>query len=474
MIPDFSVLFDRLGEQFSLLLIMLQRPAVQRQVVTIAAVLLLTWLAPRVLAWTLLRLSGPRESDQSATEGRAVPLASSTVWPRALGWLRAVEFILFPTLLLLFAYRAIAWYSDNRWPSGLIQGVLPIFWLLFVYRLLVRVVLKLLPKDQSERFAAELLRPVTLILILLIARDLLFSTLGFGQISLLRVGEWVFNVGDLLDALIIVLLSMIAGGALRKALYNVMVHSEVEPDIANTVSNVARYSVVGLGVLVAIGVFGIELSALGLIASGLVVGLAFGLQELFANFVSGIVLVFERIVRPGDIIELDGTRGTVTKVLLRATVLQTIDSAEIVVPNKELMTRTVLALTYSDRVTRVRLDISVAYESDLALVERVTLATIQSHPLILETPAPGARFIAMDPHSVQVMAFGFVADFNDWIRTRSELYQMMRDAFVTNGIVLPYPRQDVRVFAPDDQPGQSLWHDIETRNALELGNLAGE
>ncbi len=178
MIPDFSVLFDRLGEQLSLALIMLQRLAVQRQIVTIAALLLLTWLAPRVLAWTLLRLSGPRQPDQPSVDDRAAPLAPAGVWQRALGWLRAVEFLLFPALLLLFTYRAIAWYDANRWPSGLIAGVLPIFWLLFVYRLLVRVVLKLLPEDQSERFASELLRPVTLILILLIARDLLFSTLG--------------------------------------------------------------------------------------------------------------------------------------------------------------------------------------------------------------------------------------------------------------------------------------------------------
>lgn len=450
MIVDFSVLTDRLGEQFSLLLIMLQRPAVQRQLLALAAIVLLTWLAPRVLDWTLRRLSGQQSGHQAAVGDSAAGQAPTALWARVLGWLRAIDFILFPALLLLLTYRAIAFFSANRWPSGLIEGVLPIFWLLFVYRLLVRVVLRALPQDQSERFASELLRPVTLILILLIARNLLFSTIGLGEISLLRLGDIVLNLGDLLDALIIILLALIIGGALRKALYNVMLHGEVEADVANTVSNAARYGVVGLGVLVATSALGTELSALAWIAGGLVVGLGFGLQELFANFVSGIVLVFERIVRPGDVIEVDGTRGSVTKVLLRATVLQTPDNAEIVVPNKELMTRTVLALTYSDRVTRVRLDVSVAFNSDLAHVERVVLATIQSHPLIVADPAPGFMITAMDPTSVQVMAFGFVADFNDWFAVRSELYQMVRDAFVANGIVVPFPRQDVRVFAPTD------------------------
>jgi small-conductance mechanosensitive channel len=111
------------------------------------------------------------------------------------------------------------------------------------------------------------------------------------------------------------------------------------------------------------------------------------------------------------------------------------------------MTKAVLALTYSDRVMRVRLDVSVAYDSDLAQVERILLETIQSHPLIIAEPAPAVMTTAIDPHSVQLMAVGYVAEFNDWFRVRSELYQMVRDVFAAHGIVVPYPRQDVRVFA---------------------------
>lgn len=446
MFLDFSVLFDRLGEQMAVIMIMAQRQAVQRQIVTVALILVLTALAPRVLR-RLLRLWSTAGAGASDAAG-----ASSTWRSRIVRGLRAIDFILFPALLL-FTYRAIGWYASNDWPSGLIEGMLPIFWLLFVYRLLVQLVLKALPKDQSERFATELLRPIVLILILLIARNLLFSTLGLGEISLLRLGDIVLNLGALLDGMIVILAAFLVGGAVRKALLNMMIRGEMEADVANTVSNVVRYSIVGLGVLVAIGILGIELSALGWIAGGLVVGLGFGLQELFANFVSGIVLVFERIVRPGDVIELDGIRGSVTKVLLRATVLQTPDSAEIVVPNKELMTRSVLALTYSDRITRVRLDISVAFDSDLPLVEQVLLTTIQSHPLILETPQPRAWITALDPHSVQVLAFGYVADFSQLFQVRSDLHQMVRDAFVIHGIVVPYPRQDVRVFAGDRERG---------------------
>lgn len=448
MIVDFSVLTDRLGEQITLLVIMLQRAAIQRQLLVILGVLVLTWSASKVFDRTLKLAAPPYHPERpDQPEASTREAALSGLYRRLLRWLKAVDFLVFPALLLLLSYRAIYWLDLNGWPSGLIEALTPVFWLLLVYRVLVRVVLAVLPKDQSERFASELLRPIVWILVMLIARNILFSTLGLGEISLLRLSDWTLDLGGLLDAAIVLLLALIIGGAVRKVMINVLVHGEVEFDVANTVSNVARYGVVSLGALLALGFLGVDISALAWISGALLVGLGFGLQELIANFVSGIVLVFERIVRPGDVIEVDGTRGAVTRVFMRATVLQTPDNTEIVVPNKELMTKSVLALTYSNRIMRARLDVSVAYDSDLALVERVLLQTIQSHPLIIDEPAPAVMITAMDPHSVQLMAFGYVAEFNDWFRTRSELYQMARDAFDAHGIVVPYPRQDVRVFA---------------------------
>lgn len=452
---DFSVLFDRLGEQLTLLVIMLQRAAVQRQVAVILGVLLLAWAASRVLPWTLRLAAAPYHPDRPGGDaGGAQQPQRASLRTRFVRGLQAIDFIVFPALLLLLTYRVVYWLDLNGWPSGLIDALKPIFWLLFAYRILVRVVLAALPKDQSERFASELLRPIVYVLILLILRNILFSTLGLGEISLLRLGELTLNLGGLLDAAIALLLALIIGGVVRKVLINVLLAGEVEADVANTVSSVARYGVVGLGALVGLGILGVEVGALAWISGALLVGIGFGLQELIANFVSGIVLVFERIVRPGDVIEVDGTRGAVTKVYMRATVLRTPDNSEIVVPNKDLMTKSVLALTYSDRIMRARLDVSVAYDSDIPLVESVLLETIRSHPLIIAEPAPAVMITAMDPHSVQLMAFGYVAEFNDWFLTRSQLYQMVRDAFVAHGIVVPYPRQDVRVFTPSSGLGR--------------------
>ena len=463
MILDFSVLIDRLGEQLTLLLIMLERQAVQRQIAAVLGILLFSWLAPRILDAALKRLarrtaleqrkaSEEQPSDASISTDAPTPPASaadnapSPLRLRIIRWLRAIDFILFPTLYLLVSQRAIVRFAENGWPSGLIEAVMPIFWVVLGYRVLAAILLATLPDSQSERVETEMLRPIVWILILLIARNFLFSTLGLGEISLLRLQEWIINLGDLLDATIAVLLAVLAAGVVRKLVYNLMLRSAVESDVASTVSTVTRYGVVSLGFLIGLGMLGIDLTALAFIGGGLSLGLAFGLQELFGNFVSGIVLVFERIVRPGDVIEVQGMRGAVTKVFMRATVLRTPDNSEIFVPNKELMTKPVTAMTYTDNLARVRLDINVAYDSDLELAERVLLETIQRHPLILGDPAPGVLVISMDPFSINYMAFGHVAEFNDSFRVRSELFQMVRDAFVLHGIVIPFPRQDIRVF----------------------------
>lgn len=463
MIIDFSLLFDHFTEQITLFQIMLEREAVQRQIFALLLILALSWLAPKLLDMMLRRYfrTFPEEGEQqgdSAAQQRQPDEVLTAEHPEAwrdriIRWLRAVDFVLFPVLFLFLAQQTVLYFTENGWPGGLIEAVTPFFWVVLGYRLVAGFILAMLPTGQSEQFAAEVLRPVLWILVLMIVRSVFFSTLGLGEISLLRFADWTINLSDLIDGLIALLLAILLAGAVRRVLYNLMVRNEAEPDVASTVSTTLRYGIVSLGGLIGLGRLGVDLSALAWIGGGLSVGLGFGLQELFSNFVSGIVLVFERIVRPGDVIDVQGMRGSVTRVSMRATILRTADNSEIFVPNKELMTKPVIALTYSDRMARVALTIDVAYDADLELAERVLLETIQRHPLILSEPAPGVLTTSMEPYSIRFLAFGHVANFSDSFRVRSELYQMVRDAFQLHGITIPYPRQEVFVFSPN--AGQS-------------------
>lgn len=453
MLVDFTIFFQRLSEQMRLMLIMIERAAVQRQIVVILLILLGSWLAPKLVDVVLKRLEHrpPHAADPDAAPPPSTP-PPSALRTRVIRWLRAVDFMLFPVIFLALAQRAIYRFIENNWPHGLIDALLPIFWLLLGYRLIVGIVLAALPEQKSQRFANEVVQPALWILILLIARSILFSTLGIGEITLLTFSDVTINLGDLLNAAITVLVALLLGWVARNAVNNLMVRNRAELDVANTVSNVTRYAVVSLGALIALSILGVDLGALAWIGGGLSVGLGFGLQELFGNFVSGIVLVFERIVRPGDIIDVQGLRGSVTRVAMRATVLKTADNSEIFVPNKELMTKPVQAMTYSDRTTRVALDISVAYDSDLALAEKILLETVQRHPLIMSEPAPGVLLTNLTPYSMNFLTFGYVYEFGDASRVKSELYQMVRDAFALHKIVVPLPRQDITVIKIAEPP----------------------
>ena len=280
---------------------------------------------------------------------------------------------------------------------------------------------------------------------LVILSDILFNTLGLGDFVVISVQEFSITLGGIFSALQILFISYILSWLTFHAVYNVLERNKAEPGLLETVSKVARYAVLGLGGVVMLGVLGVDLGTLGWITTGLSVGIGFGLQELFANFASGIVLTFERSVRPGDVIESQGTRGVVSQVGMRATVLRTADRAEVFVPNKELMTKPLIALTYSDRVARVALNVSVAYGSDIDKVNEILLATITRHPLILADPAPGAFLTELAAYSINFLVFGFVADFNDAFRVRAELYQMVRDALVQQGVDIPFPRSDMHI-----------------------------
>ena len=155
----------------------------------------------------------------------------------------------------------------------------------------------------------------------------------------------------------------------------------------------SHYVVIGIGIISAIGTLGFNLSALALIGGGLSVGIGFGLQELVANFISGILLLFERTVRPGDVIEVGGQRGVVDQLRMRATVIRTADNTDVFVPNKNLLTSAFVAYTQTDRVVQRTLRIGVSYGSDPTKVRDILLGVANRHGLILKKPEPVVFFV---------------------------------------------------------------------------------
>jgi small-conductance mechanosensitive channel len=195
------------------------------------------------------------------------------------------------------------------------------------------------------------------------------------------------------------------------------------------------------------------------------------LQELVANFISGILLLFERTVRPGDMIEVSGATGIVDKLRMRSTVIRTPDNTEIFVPNKNLLTSTFTAYTQTDRVVRRLLTVGVSYNSDPTEVRTILQDVAHRHGLVLKKPEPLVFFMGFGGSSLNFQLAVWVDDPMTGLRVSSDLYFMIWNEFEKYGIEIPFPQQDLHLRSgPWDNatalPGQQNGQAVERSGAF--------
>ncbi|MCB0110041.1 MAG: mechanosensitive ion channel, partial [Caldilineaceae bacterium] len=166
---------------------------------------------------------------------------------------------------------------------------------------------------------------------------------------------------------------------------------------------------------------------------------------LVANFISGILLLFERTVRPGDMIEVGGQKGVVDKLRMRSTVIRTFDNTEIFVPNKNLLTSSFTAYTQTDRVVRRLLDIGVSYNSDPTQVRNILLEVANRHGLVLKKPEPLVFFLGFGASSLNFQLAIWVDDPSHGLRVTSDLFFMIWNEFEKYDIEIPFPQQDLHL-----------------------------
>jgi len=201
---------------------------------------------------------------------------------------------------------------------------------------------------------------------------------------------------------------------------------------------------------------GMEWSNIQWLVAALGVGLGFGLQEIFANFVSGLILLFERPVRIGDIVTLNNISGTVSKIHIRATTLIDFDRKEIVVPNKIFITEQLTNWSLSDQVTRVVIKVGIAYGSDCEKAHSLLLEIANNHPLVLRDPEPSALFLEFGSSSLNFELRVFAGQLSDRLKLTHELHLLIDRRFTEAGITIAFPQLDVHLHtqekaSPDQQ-----------------------
>ncbi len=262
----------------------------------------------------------------------------------------------------------------------------------------------------------------------------------------IAIGEISMTLGSVLLFGVSLWLAFWLAGTIRVVLRDdVLPTMELPRGVGNSVATLIYYGVLTAGVMIALAASGFHVSELAFVVGALGVGIGFGLQDIVKNFVSGLVLVFERPIQPGDVIEVSGTSGKVLNIGMRATTIGTFEGADVVVPNGALLSEKLINWTLSNTTRRLEVSVGVAYGTDphrvLALLEEVASTT----PGILKDPSPIPVFVGFGASSLDFAVRAWISDYFDSVVTRSALTVRVHDALKDAGIEIPFPQHDLHV-----------------------------
>ena len=219
----------------------------------------------------------------------------------------------------------------------------------------------------------------------------------------------------------------------------------LQPGSRYAINTLLRYVVVTIGAIAVLNIVGWNWSQIQWLVAALSVGLGFGLQEIVANFVSGLVILFERPIRVGDTVTVGELTGTVSRVRIRATTITDWDRKEIIVPNKSFITEQVINWTLSDPITRVVITVGVSYGSDVQLAHRVMEETLTSMPLVLDDPPPKVYFVGFGESSLDFRLNVYSRELADRLPLTHAVHEEILGALRKNGIEIPFPQRDLHL-----------------------------
>ncbi|MGR8933724.1 MAG: mechanosensitive ion channel domain-containing protein [Gammaproteobacteria bacterium] len=219
----------------------------------------------------------------------------------------------------------------------------------------------------------------------------------------------------------------------------------VQPGNRYAVNQLAHYVLISFGTLAVFVELGGSWQQIQWLVAALGVGLGFGLQEIFANLVSGIILLFERPIRVGDTVTVGDVSGKVCRIQIRATTILDWDQKELIVPNKTFITNQLVNWSLSDQVTRLVIEVGIAYGSDTALAHQVLSDTVRATPLVLKDPEPSVLFLGFGDSSLNFSIRVYVNELANRLPLTHELHMRIERALREHGIEIPFPQRDLHL-----------------------------
>ena len=247
-------------------------------------------------------------------------------------------------------------------------------------------------------------------------------------------------------AILIVVATLVAARSLPALLEIALLQRiQVSPGSRYAITTLSSYGIGALGLLLAFNTIGANWSQIQWLVAALGVGIGFGLQEIVANFISGLIILFERPIRVGDVVTVGDTDGVVTRIRIRATTIRNWDRKELLVPNKEFITGRLLNWSLSDQINRIVIIVGVAYDSDVERALELIGEVAREHAEVLDDPSPMVSFEGFGDNSLTLLLRCYLASLDNRLATITDLHKAINRKFKAAGIVIAYPQRDLHL-----------------------------
>ncbi len=262
--------------------------------------------------------------------------------------------------------------------------------------------------------------------------------------------EEIVTIGSLAMALFLAVLTVIVTRNVPGLLEIIVLRRlPLDRGVRFAITTLFRYTLAVIGTVLAFGKIGIGWSKVQWLVAAMTVGLGFGLQEIFANFVSGLIILFEQPIRVDDVVTIGEVTGRVAKIRIRATTIRRWDQRELIVPNKEFITGHLINWTLSDNVLRREFLVGIAYGSDTAKAERVLYEVARANPLVLKDPAPTVIFRAFGDNSLEFELRVYISGIDNYIPVWHSINFAIDQEFRKAGIEIAFPQRDIHIRSVD-------------------------
>lgn len=283
-------------------------------------------------------------------------------------------------------------------------------------------------------------------------REGLLDLLGRALAAPLGYGSVKITLGGVIAFVVAIWLSWVFSRLVARTLdAEIFPRVSLPRGVPFALSTISRYAVLVIGFVFAVAALGFQVGNLALVISALGVGIGFGLQNVVNNFISGLILLFERPVKVMDVISLDTLLGTITRIGIRSSTLRTFDGADVIVPNGDLISNQVTNWTLADKHRRVPVPVGVVYGTPARRVIELLRQVAHDHPAVLAYPEPLALFMGFGDSSLDFELRFWSEDENALTTVRSEIAVAIQDALAEAGIEVPFPQRDLhlRSVAPE-------------------------